>query len=123
MSTYTVVAKPWEHGWELHIAGEGVTQVRTLDKALAQVRSYLETLHDTDLHHLTADDIDLQVDIAHADLVQRARDNSRHAAELQVQASREMREAAHRLREDGFSVTDTAAILGVSRGRISQLAS
>ena len=30
MKTYQVRAKRWEHGWELHIEGVGVTQSRTL---------------------------------------------------------------------------------------------
>ena len=33
MSTYDVRAVPWAEGWELHVDGAGVTQVRTLDKA------------------------------------------------------------------------------------------
>src|SRR3546814_790428 len=44
--TYTARAVRWEHGWELHIEGEGVTQVRTLDKATDQIRDYLETMHE-----------------------------------------------------------------------------
>jgi len=30
VKTYQVRAKRWEHGWELHIEGVGVTQSRTL---------------------------------------------------------------------------------------------
>ena len=33
MSTYTVRAKRWKHGWELHIDGVGVTQSRNLADA------------------------------------------------------------------------------------------
>lgn len=39
-----VTAKRWRGGWELHIAGRGVTQTRTLDKAERQVWDYMETL-------------------------------------------------------------------------------
>ncbi|WP_091727615.1 hypothetical protein [Nocardioides scoriae] len=46
MSKYVATALRWESGWELHVEGEGVTQVRTLDNAVAQVRDYLETVHD-----------------------------------------------------------------------------
>ena len=52
MSTYTVRAKRWKHGWELHIEGIGVTQSRNLDGAEQMVRDYIETLTD----HDTADD-------------------------------------------------------------------
>ena len=40
---YTVTAKRWEHGWELHIDGIGVTQSRLLSDAEAMVRDYLAT--------------------------------------------------------------------------------
>lgn len=46
MSAYTVTARRWTDGWELHIDNEGVTQVRTLDEADQQVRDYPATLHD-----------------------------------------------------------------------------
>src|SRR5438067_4186011 len=48
MTTYTVRAKRWAHGWELHIDGEGVTQARSLAAAERQVRDYLSLLHDLD---------------------------------------------------------------------------
>ena len=52
MSTYTVRAKRWKHGWELHIDGIGVTQSRNIDGVEQMVRDYIETLTD----HDTADD-------------------------------------------------------------------
>lgn len=45
---YLVRAVRWEHGWELHIPGAGVTQSRSLSGADQQVRDYLETLYDAD---------------------------------------------------------------------------
>ena len=42
MSTYTVRATRWAHGWELHIDGVGVTQSRNLDGAEQMVRDYIE---------------------------------------------------------------------------------
>lgn len=41
METYKVTAKPWAHGWELHIEGVGVTQVEQLDDAETTVRDYI----------------------------------------------------------------------------------
>jgi hypothetical protein len=41
--SYTVRAKRWEHGWELHIADVGVTQSRTLADADRMVRDYIAT--------------------------------------------------------------------------------
>ena len=46
MSTYSVRAKRWAHGWELHIADVGVTQSRNLGEAEQAVRDYIETLTD-----------------------------------------------------------------------------
>lgn len=41
MTTYTVIAKRWELGWELHIDGIGVTQSGTLGDAEAMARDYI----------------------------------------------------------------------------------
>jgi hypothetical protein len=49
VSTYTVRARRWEHGWELHIDGVGVTQSRDLDGAEQTVRAYLESLTGQDI--------------------------------------------------------------------------
>lgn len=119
--SYTVRAVRWKDGWELHIEGEGVTQVRTLDKAKEQVRDYLETVHERgfseaevelvpDLDGLEKEIIEVRNEVAHAALVQQL------AAEHSRQVARECRAM-------GLSVTDTAAVLGVSRGRVSQLVS
>ena len=41
MTVYEVTAKPWAHGFELHVAGVGVTQCLGLDRAEETVRDYL----------------------------------------------------------------------------------
>lgn len=41
MKTYEVVAKKWRRGWELHIAGVGVTQSRNLAGAEEMARDYI----------------------------------------------------------------------------------
>ncbi len=41
MSAYTVHAKPWAHGWELHIEGVGVTQSRNLRVSAQRVSQLL----------------------------------------------------------------------------------
>lgn len=40
--THYVTTVAWEHGWELHIAGMGVTQVAVMADAVEQVRDYVE---------------------------------------------------------------------------------
>ncbi|MGJ9411339.1 sigma factor-like helix-turn-helix DNA-binding protein [Aeromicrobium sp. CF4.19] len=117
--SYRVEARRWAEGWELHIDGEGVTQVRTLDKARDQVRSYLETLHDRDVTDAVISIVP-QLDGLEAE-VTAARAAADAAAAAQLAAAREIRTVAFRLRTEGLSVTDMAAILGVSRGRVSQL--
>jgi DNA-directed RNA polymerase specialized sigma24 family protein len=119
--SYTVRAVRWAHGWELHIDGEGVTQCRTLDQADQQVRDYLATVHDTDF-----DDAEIVIvpDLdGYEDVVSEVREKVQRASELQVEAARDLREVTRHLRDQGLSVTDTAAVLGVSRGRVSQLVS
>ena len=46
MRTYQVRAKRWEHGWELHIAGVGVTQSRTLWDAEDMARDLISRRED-----------------------------------------------------------------------------
>lgn len=41
---FSVQAKRWAGGWELHVDGVGVTQSGTLDDAEAMVRDYIESL-------------------------------------------------------------------------------
>jgi DNA-directed RNA polymerase specialized sigma subunit len=120
MSTYTVRAKRWKHGWELHIDGVGVTQSRNLDGAEQMVRDYVETLTDRD----TADDIiviEPQVGgglDSEADAAREALAEAEHA--LRAAAARS-RQVAQRLSQEGLSGRDIAVILHVSAQRVSQL--
>ena len=56
-----------------------------------------------------------------ADEVAQAREATRGAAEATELAARQSRAAAQHLRAAGYSVSDSAVIMGVSRGRVSQL--
>jgi predicted XRE-type DNA-binding protein len=120
MSTYTVRAKRWKHGWELHIDGVGVTQSRNLDGAEQMVRDYIETLTD----HDTADDvIVIQPQVGggldeDADAAREALAEAEHA--LRTAAARS-RQVAQRLSQEGLSGRDIAVILHVSAQRVSQL--
>jgi predicted transcriptional regulator len=119
MSGYNVTAKRWKHGWELHIAGVGVTQSRTLDTAEQMVRDYIETLTDTDV---SADSVVIVPELGELDSkVRTVRAQLAAADRQQQEARRSYRALAADLRAAGLSVSDTAAILGVSRGRVSQL--
>ncbi|HMS74129.1 antitoxin HicB [Gordonia sp. (in: high G+C Gram-positive bacteria)] len=116
----TATAHKWEHGWELWIDDEAATQVATLDKAAQQVRDYLDT-EDPDTDHSDWT-ITIVPDIGDiGDEVTDARAATEAATRATVAAAAKARAAARHLREAGYSVTDSAAILGVSRGRVSQL--
>lgn len=120
MSTYTVRAKRWKHGWELHIDGVGVTQSRNLDGAEQMVRDYIETLTD----HATTDDSILIQPVVGGGLdeaVQAARENLDEAERALRVAAARSRQVAQRLKQEGLSGRDIAAILHVSAQRVSQL--
>jgi hypothetical protein len=119
VKSYTVTAKRWKHGWELHIDDVGVTQSRTLAAAEQMVRDYAETLLDID-----ASDAEVVIVPELGGLEDRARQVREHAKaaeEARREAAREARELAAALRAEGLSISDTAAVLGISRGRVSQL--
>lgn len=117
--TYNVTAKRWAHGWELHIDGVGVTQSRTLADADLMVRDYIATLNDLDE---VTDEVIIVPELGKLGArVRQVRNATRAAEKAQREAAREARETARALRAEGLSVTDTAAVLGVSRGRVSQL--
>ena len=115
-------AQRWEHGWELSINGEVVTQVTTLDTAEQQVRNYLDTIK-PEVDHT---DWEVVIEPELGELGQRiiaAKLATVNAQRLQEAAAQDARAVVRDLRSAGISVTDTAAILGISRGRVSQLAS
>jgi DNA-directed RNA polymerase specialized sigma subunit len=117
--SYNVTAKRWARGWELHIDDIGVTQCRTLDSAQDMVRDYLrldgyEDYSTADVViNVYLDGLEREVDAVHQE--------AEAAAEAQKKAGEHARELATALRDQGLSVTDTATVLGVSRGRVSQL--
>jgi DNA-directed RNA polymerase specialized sigma subunit len=120
VTTYTVRAKRWKHGWELHIDGIGVTQSRNLSGAEQMVRDYIETLTD----HDTGDDaVVIQPEVGGG--LDQAADAARKAIAEAEQALRaaaaRSRQVARQLKQEGLSGRDIAAILHVSAQRVSQL--
>lgn len=120
MNSISVTARQWEYGWELWIGDEVATQVSTLDKAATQIRDYLDTIEPATDH--SDWDVTITPDLGGLEeQVSEARAFTAAATRAQEDAAKRSREAVRALRQYGLSVTDTAAILGVSRGRISQL--
>lgn len=120
MTTYTVQAKHWTHGWELHIDGIGVTQARNLGEAEQMVRDYIETLTDRET---TGDEVVITPRVGGGlDEETQAARNAVAAAERAVREAAEwQRKVAERLRAAGLSGRDIAEILRVSAQRVSQL--
>ncbi len=119
--TITVTVTRWDGGWEIEIDEDNITQARSLDHAQRQVRDYLDTLH-PELDHSGWEVIVLPADRMLADRLRASREATRAAQRQQQIAAKEARELALYLRQtEHLGVGDTAALLGVSRGRISQL--
>lgn len=117
--SYTVRAVRWEHGWELHIDGVGVTQSRRLTQAERMVRDYLRL--DGYRDFATADIVITPEVAGMVRRVGRLRTEAAALAQAQERIATESRAIARELRARGLTGTDTAAVLGVSPQRVSQL--
>lgn len=118
---YTVTATRWDDGWELNIDGVGVTQCRSLGTAEHMVRDYLRLEGHEGWENAG---VDIAVDLGGLEKeAAESRRKTTEAAHAMKQAAAESRAIARELRERGLSVADTAAVLGVSKGRVSQLVS
>ncbi len=120
MTELIVRARRWERGWELWLDENHVTQSTTLADAEQEVRDYLDTDQDDTDHSEWTITIVPELGQLGQEVVA-ARQATESAAAASIDAARQSRQLARRLREAGYSVTDAAVIMGVSRGRISQL--
>lgn len=118
--TYEVVAKRWRRGWELHIAGVGVTQSRSLADAEEMARDYIASDLDID-----EDSFDVRVTPEVGNGVDRKVEQTREeisaAALAQTKAAESSRALVNELKELGLSGKDMAAVLGITPQRVSQL--
>ena len=117
--TINITAKPWEGGWELWHGDEVWTQVNTLARARQQVVDYLDTV-DEGVEN-AAMNIVITPEVSGWQEARESRQAAQQAEEQRQHATTLARQAAKRLRAQGISLADTASILGVSRGRVSQL--
>jgi hypothetical protein len=120
MSAYSVHARRWAHGWELHIDGVGVTQSRNLDGAEQMVRDYIESLTGRDAR---GDEVTIKPEVGDGldEATQAAREAVAAADRAVREAAMQSRKAARDLKDAGLSGRDIAAILRVSAQRVSQL--
>lgn len=119
MTALNITARRWSGGWELWNGDDCWTQVAHLADARQQVVDYLDTVDEGADH--SGWDVTITPDVSSAAQVKAARQATERAALLQKEAASAWREAAIALRAEGLSVSDTAAVMGVSRGRVSQL--
>lgn len=119
--TYDVVAKRWRRGWELHIAGVGVTQSRSLADAEEMVRDYIASDLDIDEGSF---DVRVTPEVGNGvdQKVERTREEISAAALAQIKAAESSRALVNELKELGLSGKDMAAVLGITPQRVSQLA-
>jgi DNA-directed RNA polymerase specialized sigma subunit len=118
VTDYTVRAKRWARGWELHIDGVGVTQSHSLADAPAMATSYITMMTGTEPQRLM---IVPEVGDGVDDEARQARAAVEAAATAQREAAAKSRKVAQRLRGLGLTGRDIAAVLGVSQQRVSQL--
>jgi DNA-directed RNA polymerase specialized sigma24 family protein len=119
MKNYVAHAKRWKRGWEIHVDSVGVTQVRSLDRAVEQACDLVEIMTG---RPITPAQVTLEVHPRSInDKVRRAREKTRQAQEAQVQAALFARKVITELRDEGLSPADIAGLMGITRGRVTQL--
>lgn len=121
MKTYTVTAKRWARGWELHIDGVGVTQAANLKEAEEMARDYIEAIEDVPADGFAVE-IHPDIEPGLAAAARGAKEAIQKAEQAQQVAASRSREAVRSLKDAGLSGVDVAAYLGVSPQRVSQLA-
>lgn len=119
-TAYTVIAKRWARGWELHIDGVGVTQSKTLNDAEEMVRDYISLDTGADPASFC---VEIFPEISH-ELDSATREARRAVAEAekaQRAAAARSREAARSLKGIGLTGREIAVVLRLSPQRVSQL--
>jgi hypothetical protein len=121
MTTYNVTARRWDRGWELSVAGVGVTQARRLGaEAERMVLDYIEL--DRGRSAVKGARLVFTYDVGDAGAEATAARAEVEAAERhQREASARYRQAALRLIQSGLSQADAARVMDVSPQRFGQL--
>ncbi len=121
MNTVTITARKWSGGWELWNEDDCWTQVRRLKNGVQQVRDYMDTVWE-DVDHSDWEVIIVPAsDKARNDVIA-AREAAAAAQAAVNDAAAKSRRAVAALLAEGLSTTDAAALMGISKGRVSQLA-
>ena len=120
-NTYRVDARRWEHGWELHVEGVGVTQSKSLHSAARIAREYISLVQSISDESTIDVEILPKIDDALGKEVIAARKAVHEIAERQREVAALSRAAAKDLAGSGLSGADIAVVLDVSPQRVSQL--
>jgi hypothetical protein len=120
VKTYDVRARRWEHGWELHIDGVGVTQSRTLWDAEMMARDLISRRLGVPADSFAVA-VTPEIGGSLDEKTRAAREAVAAAGHAQRMAATQSREAARELSEAGLSGRDIAKVLDVSPQRVSQL--
>lgn len=120
MTRYAITARRWEHGWELFDGDDILTQAAVLAEAEAEARDYLATEHGGEPQDY---EVTVTADLGGVEAeVSATMDRIAHAQAESVAAGERWRELAAVLRTvHHLSVRDTAAVMNISPGRVSQL--
>ena len=119
MNAVTITARPWKRGWELWNGDDVWTQVKRLRNARQQVIDYLDSVEEGVDHSDWV--IDIVPELDGWENVRAAREATREAARAQREAAEASRKVVRSLRSTGIATDDIATIMGISRGRVSQL--
>lgn len=119
--TYTVFAKRWEHGWELHVEGVGVTQAKSLHSAARMAREYISLVEGISDESTIDVQILPKIGAALGREVIAARKAVHELGERQRKVAALSRATAKDLAGAGLSGADIAVVLNVSPQRVSQL--
>jgi DNA-directed RNA polymerase specialized sigma24 family protein len=108
--------------WVIDVTGYGATQVRRLDDVEPMVADLVASLENTDVSEVEVTNLVVRLNGDLDVAVREARAAVKAAAEAQKQAGQQQRELVRQLRARNLSVREVASVLGVTPGRVSQLA-
>ena len=122
--TYQVVV--WREAeirlWVVHIPElDALTQARRIDEVERMARSIISLRLETDDEHSFDIDIETRLPDELTDELAEARALRRQADEANRKAAELSRDAARKLADQGLTIRDIGAVLGVSFQRASQL--
>ena len=117
---YKATATREDGWWVVDVDGVGATQGRTTAQAQRMAVDLVAIMREVPPDTVTVD-IDFRMPGPLADYIDRARSETKRAAEAQRRAAQLLRDALRKLLDTGLSKQDAARILKVAPQRISQL--